>query len=570
MSQQDEQSLGTVEIVDTGNITIKVIDKNILNSIQVNNLIKIQSTKIGEEIIGLVLKIMRKSVDGRTEEDVTEEDVAETSVENIIKASLIGTFFQKKGVANNIFKRTLNTVPNINAKCFLMVGDALSDFMKSLSSGDDKAKTLCLGKYIISEEADAYLDGNKFFQRHAVIVGSTGSGKSWTVSKILEESSHLPSVNSIIFDIHGEYKPLKNLSNTTLLRVASPGDNTDNNKTLYFPYWLLSHEEIELMILDRTDQNAPNQARFLFDLIVKYKKEGLEKQLKDEVLNNFTIDSPVPYSIDEVLKGLKEKDKEMIDGAKTNTKKQGSLHGKLTRLRQRLESKQSDKRLNFIFNKNNEFQKYEWLESLIEKLMGFGNEKGNKIIDFSEVPSEILPLITGLITRLIFSVQQWSNENERHPIAFFCDEAHLYIPADTDSGFEAQGLHTFQRVAKEGRKYGISLIVISQRPADVNKTVLSQCNNFIAMRLSNPDDQNVIRRLFPDSLGNFANLLPILDVGEGLIVGDACLLPSRVKINEPKIKPNSSTIPFWDKWSEENIESKELKKALENFRKQKK
>ena len=559
--------LGKIESVDTGSVIIKVVNEQILNSIQVNNLINIRSTKTGERIIGLVTKIMRNY--HRTPED----DLNTLPVENIIKASLVGTLLSKDGIKENVFKRTLETVPSLDAECFLLQGNELSSFMKTLSFGDEsKERALLLGKYAISADADVYLDGNKFFQRHAAIVGNTGSGKSWTVAKILEKASNLKFVNNIIFDIHGEYQPLNGLENTTLLKIAGPmenGENGEKENIIYLPYWLLSHEEIEAMLLDRSDQNAPNQARLLFDLIIKNKKEKLDEAGKHHVLNNFTIDSPVPYSIEKVLNELDKADSEMIEGTGTRLK-QGPFHGKLTRFIHRLKSKQSDKRLNFIFNSNNSLQEYNWLENLVEKLMDFGNGKGSKIIDFSEVPSDILPLITGLITRLIFSVQQWSDRNKRHPIALFCDEAHLYIPANVGSGIEEKGLHHFQRVAKEGRKYGVSLIVISQRPADVNKTILSQCGNFIAMRLSNPDDQNVIRRLFPDSLGNFAELLPILDIGEGLIVGDACLLPTRIKIDEPKIKPNSSTVQFWDEWFMNDKKEKGIKEALENLRRQSK
>ena len=559
---EKQKILGVVESVDTGTIFIKVTNEEMLNSIQVNNLIRVRSTRVGEEIIALVTKIMRHS----SFKDKNDETPV---VENVIRASLVGTWLSKEGIRDGVFKRTLNTVPSLEADCFLLTGDQLSEFMKSLTpSDDDKERALDLGKYVISEDARAYLNGNKFFQRHAAIVGSTGSGKSWTIAKILEKSSALKCVNSIVFDVHGEYSPLEALSNTVLLKIAGPTDTKDDDKTIYLPYWLLSYEEIEAMILDRTDQNAPNQARLLFDLIIRLKKEDLKELDKSDILNNFTIDSPIPYSIQKVLEDLESKDEEMVMG--TNKKKQGPLHGKLTRFIHRLKSKKSDKRLNFIFNNAGFLQEYNWLEGLIEKLMDFGNEKGCKIVDFSEVPSDILPLITGLMTRLIFSVQQWSDENKRHPIALFCDEAHLYIPANTNSSIEEKGLHNFERVAKEGRKYGISLVVISQRPADVNKTVLSQCGNFISMRLSNPDDQNVIRRLFPDSLGNFADLLPILDIGEGLIVGDACLLPSRVKIDEPKIKPNSATINFWDEWSRKNVEEKGIKEALENLRRQSK
>jgi DNA helicase HerA-like ATPase len=194
---------------------------------------------------------------------------------------------------------------------------------------------------------------------------------------------------------------------------------------------------------------------------------------------------------------------------------------------------------------------------------------GLKIIDFSEVPSDILPLITGLLGRVVFTLQQWMLEEERHPIALFCDEAHLYLPTKTNDSIEEKGLHNFERIAKEGRKYGVALVVISQRPSDVSKTILSQCGNYIAMRLTNPEDQNVIKKLFPDNLGDFSELLPILDVGEALVVGDASLLPSRVIIDKPEIKPRSATVNFWDEWSIKK-DVKGIENAVESIRVQRK
>ncbi len=523
---------------------------------------QIRSTNTGEKIIGLISKIMRKSVADKIDEN-SEPDFV---VENIIKVNLVGTLFVKIGTKENVFKRTLNTVPSINADCFLLQGEELSEFMNTISS--NSKNPLKIGKYTISEESDANLDGNKFFQRHAVIVGGTGSGKSWTVANILEKATNLQSINSLVFDLHGEYKPLQELDNTTLLKIAGPSDEPKDKNVMFLPYWLLSYEEIESMLLDRSDSNAPNQSRTLFDLIIKYKREKLEEERKQDVLDNFTVESPVPYKISDILTALEAKDKEMVVGSK-GKEKQGSLHGKLTRFIQRLQSKQSDKRLNFIFNSGDELLEYDWLVSLIKNLLDFGNDKGLKIIDFSEVPSDILPLITGLISRLIFSIQQWTEDKKRHPIALFCDEAHLYLPANPKGSVEEKGLQSFERIAKEGRKYGISLVVISQRPSDVNKTILSQCGNFIAMRLTNPDDQNVIKRLFPDNLGDFSELLPILDIGESLIVGDASLLPTRVKIDEPNIKPNSATVDFWDEWAQKKTEQG-IEDAVNALRKQQK
>ncbi|WP_246303314.1 ATP-binding protein [Macellibacteroides fermentans] len=558
-----ESLIGKVQSVDTGNVSVKVDNEESLNSVQINQIVQIRSTKTGEKIIGLVSKIMRKAV----AEKIDEKNDPDYIVENVIRINLVGTLIEKSGTEKYIFKRTLNTVPSINADCFLLQGNELSMFMNTLSSNSENPLTI--GKYTISEESNANLDGNKFFQRHAIIVGGTGSGKSWTVANILEKATKLCSINSVVFDLHGEYKPLGKLKNTTLLKIAGPADNSSDKNVIFLPYWLLSYEEIESLLLDRSDSNAPNQSRVLFDLIINYKKEILKKENKQDILNNFTIESPIPYKISDVLNSLEKLDTEMVQGSKAGSDKQGPLHGKLTRFIQRLKSKEADKRLNFLFNSEEKLLHYDWFSELANNLLDFGNGKGLKIVDFSEVPSDILPLITGLVGRLIFSIQQWMEPSKRHPIALFCDEAHLYIPTYIKGGIDERGLQNFERIAKEGRKYGISLVVISQRPSDVNKTVLSQCSNFVAMRLTNPEDQNVIKRLFPDNLGDFSEMLPILDTGEALIVGDASLLPSRVIIDKPTIKPDSATINFWDEWNVPNKE-KGILLAVESLRKQQK
>lgn len=554
--------IGKVQYVDTGNVTINIEKDELVNSVQVNQIVQVNSSKTNEKIIGLVTKILRKSspVD-------SEDDSVSAVLENTIRVNLVGTLREKDGVKSHVFKRTLNTVPSLDAECYLLQGQELSDFMKAISSGS--SNPLTIGKYTMSDDSVANLDGNKFFQRHAVIVGGTGSGKSWTVANILEKATALKSVNVVIFDIHGEYTPLKDLNNACLLKIAGPGEKPDNDQAIFLPYWLLSYEEMTAMLLDRSDTNAPNQSRALFDLILR-EKQSTAKTAGDVTTEaNMTVESPIPYKIQVVLDELKRLDEEMVPGARAGSEKQGPLNSKLTRFIQRLESKIADKRLNFLFNDDAALLAYDWLPQLIEKILGYGNGNGVKIIDFSEVPSDILPLITGLIARLIFTVQQWTDADDRHPIAIFCDEAHLYLPVTAADNMDERGLKNFERIAKEGRKYGVSLVVISQRPADVSKTILSQCGNFIAMRLTNPEDQNVIRRLFPDNLGDFAEMLPILDVGEGLVVGDASLLPSRVVLDKPKIQPNSSTVEFWDKWDEDK-KSSTWEKAVKALRQQQK
>ena len=559
-----EELLGTVESVDTSTVIVKVENDDKLRGLQVNHLISIQSSKVGQHLIGLVSKIIRKSA--------YSDPVADVSPEfgfNIIKVILIGTHFDRDAGKDNVFRRSLATIPTINAECHLIHGDRLKRFMQAISSipeGED-AVSLQIGNYSIDEDATAWLNGNKLFQRHAVIVGSTGSGKSWCVAKILEQVASLKSADAILFDIHGEYSTLQGDS-FSHLKVAGPND-TIGERMLFLPYWLLTYEEMLSLMLDRSDNNAPNQAMMFSSAVIEGKKQFLIDADKAEMEANITLDSPIPYNLDALLFSLKSKDEEMVPGAKANTEKQGPYFGKLTRFIQRLETKQKDKRLNFMFASEDDLLSYDYMSVLCSKLMlpSVAGKKGVKIIDFSEVPSDILPLIVSLIARIIFSVQQWTTVEHRHPIAIFCDEAHLYIPANTEKSIDDASLVTFERISKEGRKYGVGLVVISQRPSEVNRTVLSQSNNFIAMRLTNVDDQSVVKRLLPDSLGDYAEMLPILDIGEALVVGDASLLPSRIRITPPTLKPRSATIDFWDEWSKDTT-SVDISGAIEALRKQ--
>jgi hypothetical protein len=557
--------VGVIESVDTANIIVKIENEEKLKKMQVNHLVVVQSSKVGQHLIALVTKIMRNS----SIASLDDEEKPIYNIENVVKATLIGTHLDKVGTKKNVFKRTLETVPEIDANCHILDGQRLTDFMKAISQMSVKnTNPLSLGNYSLDEKAEAWLDGNKFFQRHAVIVGSTGSGKSWTVAKLLEQVAKLPSANSILFDLHGEYEPLKG-DGFQHIKIAGPND-TNKDGILFLPYWLLTYEEMISMMLDRSDNNAPNQAMAFSNAVIEKKRAELEKLGKSDVLSNFTIDSPVPYKLFEVLQYLKEKDTERVPPEKPT--RDGPLAKKLTRFIQRLEAKKNDKRLNFLFNETDDVLKYDYIDFIAKTLLhssSLQNKKGVKIINFSEVPSDILPLMVSLVARLLFSIQQWIPKEDRHPLSFFCDEAHLYLPEKTKSSIELAGLENFERIAKEGRKYGIGLVVISQRPAEVNRTILSQSNNFIAMRLTNAEDQAVIKRLLPDSLGDFSELLPILDVGEALIVGDASLLPSRIKISEPTLKPDSATINFWNEWQKDNTKDV-VSIAIDALRKQSK
>lgn len=560
----DNSYVGTVQAVDTASVVVSVENETVLSNIKVNNLVIINASKERQTLIGMVNKIIRKFNDL-----IQLEDDEEITTEDIVKINLIGTLLDKDGVDTNVFKRTLESVPEISSKCYCMDDKNLTSFMEVISSTSQCSGTpLNIGKYALSKHADAYLDGNKFFQKHAVIVGSTGSGKSCTVATVIEQIALLKSSNAILFDIHGEYSPITG-DNIKHYRVAGPND-TYSDDVLFLPYWLLTYEEMMSMMLDRGDNNAPNQAMLFSKTVLQKKKEFLSNNGLEEMVDDITIDSPIPYEMDKLIDQFVFYNEEMVDGAKANTKKKGDYNGILSRFIQRLENKISDKRLNFMFSQDENLINSDYMNELCQKLLLSASDGGGiKIIDFSEVPSDILPLIVSLIARIIFSVQQWIDKDKIHPIAIFCDEAHLYIPQNVKQGMESLSLMSFERIAKEGRKYGVGLVVITQRPSEVDRTVLSQSSNFVAMRLTNADDQNVIKKLLPDSIGNFGDLLPVLDVGEALVVGDASLLPSRILVKRPDPEPNSSTIKFWDEWSKESVNNL-IDKAVDSMRKQSK
>jgi DNA helicase HerA-like ATPase len=568
---RDEDALGKVASVDTTNVIVDVENVDQLKRLQVNHLAVLQSSRPGQHLIGLITQVTRKrGIEGIANDGISEQ----TSELNLCKIALIGTMLDRDGERENVFRRTLESVPEIDANCFSLEGENLTGFMRTLSSVSADGNALTLGKYTLDEHAVAYLNGNKFFQRHAFIGGSTGSGKSWTTAKIIEQMAGLSTANAIVFDLHGEYSPLVG-EGIQHFKVAGPADveakRTINDGVLYLPYWLLSYEALVSMFVDRSDQNAPNQAMIMSREINQAKRKYLEDGDQKEILKHFTVDSPVPFDLNVLMGRLNDINLEMVPGAAAGKEKQGDFFGKLARMISRLENKISDRRLGFMFNGGGDVLDFSWLEKFTTAVLGSSGENGKagiKIINFSEVPSDVLPLIVSLVARVTFSVQQWTPSELRHPIALLCDEAHLYMPQRSMAeSADDISLDIFERIAKEGRKYGVSLVVISQRPSEVNKTMLSQCSNFVSMRLTNAEDQGVIKRLLPDSLGGFSDILPTLDTGEALVVGDASLLPSRIRIDEPINKPNSGTVNFWDEW-QKPVKDKRLSIAVDNWRKQ--
>lgn len=564
--------LGSVTHVDTEQIIIEIENPLIMSQICVGNLVAIETGKYHELLISLIDKVTRKYVDDFTD---SEEDADEIMISSAdyVKVSIIGTYHSVFGSAHDVFKRGVDIFPQIESKCYCISSVNLQNFMNVLSRNVDPDKRLKIGSFMMDASADAVLDGNRFFQRHAAVLGSTGSGKSWCIANILEKASALQHANIIVFDMHGEYEKLASGSNPIAerYRIAGPGDlETPSSDVLFLPYWLLNREELLSMILDRSDSNAPNQASRFTLHVRELKAQTLSNEEKTDTLKTFTVDSPIPFLMSDLIARLKDDDTRKGVG-KTGPIK-GEWEGKLTRFISRLEAKLDDKTYGFMFQPVAEAQKYMWLSDMLCKLLGyFDGAPGIKIIDFSEVPSDVLPVVTGTLARLLYNIQFWMEPTMRTPFTLICDEAHLYLPIkDEADAVQKQALYNFERIAKEGRKYGVSILAVSQRPADVSKTILSQCNNFVVLRLTNEKDKGVIKNLLPDSLKSTIEFLPLLDVGEALVVGDAILLPSKILLDKPTEdhQPISATKNFWDEWDARTPNNDAVIHAVEALRRQ--
>lgn len=566
----DSYILGNIREVDTRKVTILVNSDKDLRKARVGQLVTVQLSGATEcWLIGMIDKVIKAvvthplTVEGQ-EDDAGEIDAFEDSVVNTVKITLMGGARWDAIAQKYKFSRSLDHVPEIDSICYILKDAHLEEFMRVISECGNGEDSLELGSYKLNENARAYVDGNKLFQRHAALVGSTGSGKSWTVASILERSSQLPSSNLVVFDLHGEYKEL---SYAKQLRIPGPDEvNADDDSLLFLPYWLLNSEEIQSLFVDRSEFSAHNQVVVVQDAITEQKKAFLQANGRTDLLQSFTLDSPIPYSLNHVIEKLKYLNEEKVDGARGP--KNGPFNGEFSRLLVRMASRLNDRRYGFLFNSPDKFNQYDSLSMIAEKLMEFGGQKQSiKVIDFSEVPADILPIIIGLVARIIYQVQFWTDPKSRRPVAFVCDEAHLYLPRKEGNPVERRAVEAFEKIAKEGRKYGVALMIVSQRPSDVSATILSQCNNIISLRLTNADDQATVRKLLPESLESLLEALPIMDVGEAMVVGDSVLLPSRIKIDPPTEKPLSATIDFWSCW-QENVTNTDFALAVENMRRQ--
>lgn len=393
------------------------------------------------------------------------------------------------------------------------------------------------------------VNGNKFFNKHIAIVGSTGSGKSHTVAKILQNATQskngeydgLNNSHIVIFDIHSEY------------RSAFPDAHYIDISSLVLPYWMLSSEELIELFID-TEANDHNQRNTFKKAVIQSRKKHFTGKPVDKEKIHF--DSPLMFDLGDILTEVRDTNELIITDEKTKKTKQGSLFGKLTNFLDRLESRINDHRLDFLLGEDS---KNITFEQTLKQFLGYGEKSSNvTIIDLSGIPFEVLSITVSLISRILFDYGYYYKRtrcttnpgapvNNDIPLLLVYEEAHKYVPNSDLSKYRASK-QSIERIAKEGRKYGVTLLLSSQRPSEISETIFSQCNNFLALRLTNPNDQNYVKRLLPDGEASLVEKLPSLRVGECLLVGDAVTIPSIVSVDACDLKPASNDIPYFDLW----------------------
>lgn len=386
-----------------------------------------------------------------------------------------------------------------------------------------------IGEYC-TYKCPAVIDGNRFFQRHACIVGNTGSGKSETVARILEETAKLPGANIIVFDIHGEYSHISYVDNIKV------GEGID------FPIWLFGLRDMAANLLKIKEESATVAMSALRKCYNKICPEGNEgKPVWFDYRALFT--EMCKLNTQEVNTGDVYKSGDKAGMYKTV---KGELNGKLTGIVNSMETMLHDRQYSFLFAPYGK----DYLLGLMSRILC--GEKPVKNIDLSDVPHDIAISIIGVLTKLIYGIRQSTDSGNTSPITLVCDEAHVYIPDNMHlSASEKRMTEIFENIAKEGRKFGVTLFVASQRPSELNKTIMAQCANFIVGKLNNENDKSMIKGMMPDGSESVIDSTTMFSPGDVLIVGDAAPIPMKIHVQLANERPRSRTIDFWDEWKKD-------------------
>lgn len=569
---------------------------------QMASIIKIH---FGRKILFAYVRMLRMRSDLLVEEGKAPIEPGDDS--RILEADLFGqgSWSNKSGTLN--FSRGVETYPLPLQDAYLCLNEELENIYRG-AEGIAEAQTISpmipIGNYIGSNNAVCRANIDKLFGHHCAILGSTGSGKSGTVASIIHsvldyqinDASLSPRI--IMIDPHGEYATaFKDKAIIYKAYNEASTSNIDANQ-LKLPYWLMSSDELRSLIIGKTEFEATSQNNIIYEALsyARLLQAGLVKNIGSDPKGNakvekedgisdidllrFDRDKPLQFKLSEFEKHIdkvqgRQKDKDTELSASAGRDKIDSILKKLRILK-------ANPQLNFIMDELTDNSPA--LEMVLTQLVGENNEKPDisslandvdvnnekhlRIIDISGLPNEVAGPLTALIARLLFQYKLWQTKEERKsdPILFVCEEAHRYVPNHGEAQYkEAQ--EAVRRIAKEGRKYGIGLMLVSQRPSDVESTVLSQCNSWLILRLTNSNDQQHVAKFLPDSLAGLTSMLSALTRREALFVGEAAALPSRIRINKLPLEklPDSHDISFIEGWINKPTTTEKLKEITDKW-----
>ncbi|MGE5271790.1 MAG: ATP-binding protein [Thiohalocapsa sp.] len=454
----------------------------------------------------------------------------------IVEVELLGEMLRsEKG--ERAFQRGVSMFPAIEAPVYLATAENLAQVYAPLGTA-----SVPVGTIYQAASVPAYLRIDDLMGKHFSIVGTTGSGKSCAVATILRAViEHNPNAHVMLLDPHNEYA--RAFAERAV--VLSPDDG------LHLPYWLFNFDELAEIVLG-SDRGDIEQRKILSESVLSAKQGNFAKAGLDK---SGSVDTPIPYRMSDVLTYL--------DRAMGALNRPESINAFRT-VKARLTALQADARYAFVFGASLSLR--DEMSEILSNLFRIPvNGKPITILDISAVPSEVLNVVVSLVCRLTFDFAMWSETTI--PITIVCEEAHRYAPRDRELGFEPTK-RALARIAKEGRKYGVSLCVVTQRPSDLDPSLLSECNTMFALRMTNHDDQDILRDALSEASHGLMNFLPALRNGEAIAVGEGVSMPMRICFSPlaEEFRPKSSTASFTSAWSRDVDDRAAVMQTVERWR----
>lgn len=523
----------------------------------------------GRRLIYALVGRLRMKADYEAERGVA---IHASPDERIVEADLFGEGEWIRDVAGTSrleFERGVATYPLPQQTVYLTPKSELRFIY-----GHTKGAVIPLGEHVGSGGAPCYADMNELLGKHTAVLGSTGAGKSGAVAAIIHSvlergagarhASWMPQI--VVLDPHNEYgkafKAHKRLS-------------TDEG-SLSLPYWLLDLDETISLLIGKTEYAATSQSNIVKNALLTARMKSATDILKLDA-NKLTVDAPIPYVLGEPS-GLDE------FGAINGVKYEAGLVGAINAQRPDNKNKKDHEDYNKVLRKLDSLMKDERLAFMMKPWNGssdpmmdvlaqfLGDSVPVRIVDLSGVPNEVAGTASAAIARTLFSLKVWQTIDERaaSPVLLVCEEAHRYVPNSGEAQYvAAQG--AIRRIAKEGRKYGIGLMLVSQRPSEVETTVLSQCNSWIVLRITNEADREHVKGILPDSMASLTKMLSGLRRQEAIFVGQAAMLPSRIMIRDlaDEQLPKSNDIDFDKGWQNAGMSTAQLGDIASRWRYQK-